>query len=133
MAIYSFEKASKRIQFEKEKRNVDGETNNIEFREEDLKTSELFDTLKNISYFTSEIGDIRPISSCSFSPHCDQIATSSWSGDCKIWKIDSGKQTHILKGHTERVQHIKWIQNTNLSPKSCNLISCGADNFAYLW
>eukprot|EP01091_Cochliopodium_minus_P016705 TRINITY_DN6334_c0_g1_i1.p1 TRINITY_DN6334_c0_g1~~TRINITY_DN6334_c0_g1_i1.p1 ORF type:complete len:479 (-),score=124.96 TRINITY_DN6334_c0_g1_i1:37-1473(-) len=132
IALYSIERSTKRLQREKEKRKKDLEKNS-EFGEEDIKTSELFDKIKNITYQTSEIGDIRPLSSCSFDAKGENIANSSWSGDLKIWKVESGKQTHLLRGHVERVQHVKWLPSSELSPSACNLISCGADNVAYLW
>ena len=137
IAKYSFERASKRIQREKQKREEEekegGKGGGGGIREEDLKTSHLFEQIKNMSYFSSEIGDMRPLSSCSFSPDGESIASSCWSGDCKVWSLKDGKQTHLLSGHIERSQHIKWIPLKDLSPTCCNLISCGADNVAHLW
>lgn len=47
----------------------------------------LFDTVSDYTESASTMGDIRPLSYITFSPDGTELATSSWSGDCKVYSF----------------------------------------------
>lgn len=63
--------------------------------EEELKSS-----LRKFTNISSEIGDVRAISSCAFQPTDTPgiIATGSWTGNCKLWNVSSMTESLILTG-----------------------------------
>lgn len=75
----------------------------------------LLNTLQTYQNYSSEIGDLRPISSVKFSPDSSYLLTSSWSGDSKLWNIPDGQHLATLKGHTERVTDIQWHPRAGVS------------------
>ncbi|CAG8489645.1 3655_t:CDS:10 [Paraglomus occultum] len=107
--------------------------------------------------FSSQIGDDRPTSQCVFSPNNQIVATGSWSGLCRLWKVPSCEAIISFRGayknlrivftirsafgrnefycHTDRVGGIAWNPESTLSLSSSvvNLASGGADSFIYLW
>ncbi|CAB4401112.1 uncharacterized protein OCT59_001901 [Rhizophagus irregularis] len=96
---------------------------------------DLFSELKSYANFSSQIGDDRPTSQCTFSPDCNLVATGSWSGLCKIWSVPSCNTFATLKGHTDRVGGVSWHPQATISidRNVVNLASGGADGFINLW
>lgn len=96
----------------------------------------LIDRLKAIDDCGSQIGDDRPLSSCNFSPDSTMIATSSWSGLCKLWSVPNLMHQHTLRGHTCNVSYITFhpqSTKSSYSSKSINLASCSVDGSVLLW
>ncbi len=59
--------------------------------------------MQKFSNATSQIGDDRPLSYCSFSPDSSMVATASWSGLAKLWHLPSCEMKTILKGKLEQI------------------------------
>ena len=72
--------------------------------------------------FSSQIGDTRPLSHCQFSPDDKFLATASWSGLCKLWKVPECSEERVLSGHNDRVSCIVF------HPQSCKGLDAGAAN-----
>jgi U4/U6 small nuclear ribonucleoprotein PRP4 len=95
----------------------------------------LYAELACFRQYSSEVGDERPVSSCSFSPDGKYLVTSSWSGICKVWDVDTFKLLKTLRGHKERVQSVMFhpYASVSQSPTELNVASCSADNTIKLW
>jgi len=78
------------------------------------------------------VGDNRPLSHVAFSPTGAHVATSSWTGHCKIWDAKTTKLRSLMKGHTERAQHVAW-NPTPGGATTLNLVTSGADNKILFW
>ncbi|PWA96383.1 G-protein beta WD-40 repeat-containing protein [Artemisia annua] len=77
---------------------------------------------------SSEIGDDRPLSECSFSCDGKFLATCSLTGVGKIWSMQPQvKIVSSLKGHAERATDIAF------SPTNNNIATASADCTARLW
>lgn len=83
----------------------------------------------------SQVGDQRPVSSVSFSPDGQLIATSSWSGLCKLWAVPSLEHRRTLRAHNVNADKVTWHPQATLSqdPQAVNLASCGVDGSVFLW
>lgn len=62
----------------------------------------------------SQVGDVRPLSMCSFSPDGKRLATASWSGLCRIWSIPDCNMIQNLRGHTAPAYSIVWHPQAGL-------------------
>lgn len=67
---------------------------------------ELEQAFGTFSQASSTAADSRPLSSISYNFNGTQVATSSWSGDCKIWDISTCTCIKKLVGHNQRAQSI---------------------------
>ena len=92
-------------------------------------------SLQSYSVVTSTVADQRPISSCAFSPSAQRLATSSWSGLCKVWAVPSCSEELVLQGHSFNATDVAWHPRaeSSQSPASVNLASCGMDGQVLLW
>ena len=92
-------------------------------------------SLSSYSAVTSTVGDQRPISSCAFSPSSRMLATSSWSGLCKVWAVPSCSEQLILEGHSFNATDVVWHPRaeSTQSLTSVNLASSGMDGQVLLW
>ena len=83
----------------------------------------------------SQVGDIRPISSAEFSPDSSLVATSSWSGLCKLWTMPNLELKSTLRGHNCNAGHIAFhpFATKSQPEEDLNLASCGVDGSVYLW
>ena len=100
----------------------------------------------------SQIGDVRPLTSCCFSKDekSQYLATSSWSGVAKLWDrsmLDSNEDTKTsremckltYRGHKGRVQFVDFHPDSCTSDKSApssknaNLATASVDSTAKLW
>ena len=93
MAEYSLPRAQKRVAEQKRKR-VQYEA----VEEEDAIVLKLYQGLKSLTSYASNIGDNRPIAHVDFSPDSTKLATASWSGVCRIWKLPDCSATAELIG-----------------------------------
>jgi len=149
IARYSIPKAKERVLAQKRKREeeeaieleLDPETIKHHFKEQkqaENKPDEvaiLIEKLKKFELQSSEVGDDRPMSSCAISPDSKLIATSGWSGLCKIFDAKTLQITKILKGHRERASSIVWHPNAcnSQSSSAINLASGGVDLTIKFW
>lgn len=126
---YSLRRSWTRIERAKRKRNDPDE-------DEDAEIDEVLKSMEETSLDCSEIGDGRPLSSCSFSPDASLLATSSWTGVAKLWSMPDVQHLATFKGyHTERVTDVV------IHPGACksqdagagNVATASADRTAILW
>lgn len=103
IASYSLLRSQKRITEAKRKR-VKYEA----VEEEDAHVQKLFQGLKSLTSYASNIGDNRPIAHVEFSPDSTQLATASWSGVCRVWHLPDCTATAELIGHKGRATSINW-------------------------
>jgi U4/U6 small nuclear ribonucleoprotein PRP4 len=96
---------------------------------------ELHKKLRDIGNLCSQVGDIRPISYCDFSPDSKLLATASWTGTCKLWSVPDCEPVRSLKGHSDRAGAIVFHPQATLSmsTSSLSLASCAADGSVCLW
>ncbi|ORY36344.1 WD40 repeat-like protein [Rhizoclosmatium globosum] len=88
-----------------------------------------FNHLKTFTFNSSQIGDDRPLSFCTFAPNSRLLATGAWSGLVKLWSIPDSEHVLTLKGHNERVSGIAFHPGSTLSQTagSLNLVTSGMD------
>ncbi|CAG9826850.1 unnamed protein product [Diabrotica balteata] len=99
------------------------------------RTQELQKKIHAMSIYCSQVGDVRPISYCQFSPDSKLLATASWSGLCKVWSVPDCELKQTLKGHTCNVGAIVFHPNatSESEEKICSMASCAADGSVKLW
>ncbi|KAI9236645.1 MAG: U4/U6 snRNP-specific spliceosomal protein [Podila humilis] len=97
--------------------------------------AEEFEKLKSYTNYSSQFGDDRPLSQCTFSPDSNYLATGSVGGLCKIWSIPDSTLVHTLRGHTDKVGGIKWHPNAHISQDrgAVNLATGASDGIVNLW
>eukprot|EP01114_Cavostelium_apophysatum_P019613 TRINITY_DN6370_c0_g1_i1.p1 TRINITY_DN6370_c0_g1~~TRINITY_DN6370_c0_g1_i1.p1 ORF type:complete len:531 (+),score=128.43 TRINITY_DN6370_c0_g1_i1:311-1903(+) len=95
------------------------------------------DYAKQFEGFTntaSEVGDDRPLSFITYSKDGAQIATSGWSGVCKVWDAATSSVVHTMRGHSDRATSVAFHPNsTNQDKTAVSLASSGADCNVILW
>jgi len=91
--------------------------------------------LSSYTATASTLGDTRPLTSCAFSPTASLLATSSFSGLCKVWQVSNCSERYVLKGHTFCATDVVWHPRAERghSASAVNLASCGMDGNIMLW
>lgn len=128
LADYSLPRASSRLKREREQAATPQ-------TQRQARTQELHKQLRTFSNEASQIGDSRPISYCSFSPNSEMLATTSWSGLCKLWSVPLCQELRVLRGHMCQVSCVVWHpQATTTQPEDglC-LATCSQDGAVKLW
>lgn len=128
LANYSLSRAKERLERARERAELPEKTREA-IDQEDYKKLRKFD----IS--ASQVADQRPISSVSFSPNAQLIASSSWSGLCKVWTTSGLQEKLTLRGHNCNSDRINWHPNATISNdvNDLNLVSCGVDGTVFYW
>ena len=74
------------------------------------------------------------ITSVSWSPRNDKLATSSWDGTVKVWDVESGINMLTIEGHdrtqseySNRVNSVEW------SPDGRKIVTASEDHTARIW
>eukprot|EP01116_Phalansterium_solitarium_P008104 TRINITY_DN213_c0_g3_i1.p1 TRINITY_DN213_c0_g3~~TRINITY_DN213_c0_g3_i1.p1 ORF type:complete len:500 (-),score=166.91 TRINITY_DN213_c0_g3_i1:230-1729(-) len=134
IADFSLGRARARLEAARRKRKVEDE----DPASDDNYAKELEETAARFRKFgntLSQVGDERPLVSCAFSPDASRVATSAWSGVCKVWKASDCTQEHVLRGHTDRATCIKYhpLSGSAQSESTVNLASCSYDKSVLLW
>jgi len=103
--------------------------------EETAGKQKMHTRLRNFGNYSSQIGDQRPLTWCSFSPKGDFLATSSLSGLCKLWSIPNCEHVKTLKGHNTRAGTIIWHPQAGSaqSASDLNLVSSDAEGHVRFW
>lgn len=128
IAQFSLLRAYERTQVAKRKREAADE-------DEDEETEAVLKSVALTTLQCSEIGDVRPVSGCAFSPDSSLLMTCSWSGLGKVWNVPNISNKTVLKGHAERVTAVAF------HPRACidqdmtagNFATASADRKAILW
>jgi len=131
IARMSLEAAKRRIEREREEREAmkDPAVSHTPFQ----SYSDRLHRIEKFSNFSSEIGDVRPLSSVAFSQDSIKLATASWSGMGKIWQIvPTTTLQYELKGHREAVTDIGWNPKP-VSEDGVNVATCSMDGTVMLW
>ncbi|XP_049515220.1 U4/U6 small nuclear ribonucleoprotein Prp4-like isoform X1 [Dermacentor silvarum] len=133
IARFSLPRARHRIATAKEKLKAQGPA--ASDSQLHAKRQELYKTLRSLNINCSQIGDTRPISFCEFSPNSQMLATSSWSGLCKLWSIPECNPIRTLRGHNCNVGAITFHPRSTYlqSENALNMASCSADGVVNLW
>lgn len=128
IAEYSLPRAKDRLEEARKLRSLPPTTKTA-------KTQELQKRLQGMSIHSSQIGDTRPVSYCEFSPNSRLLATSSWSGLCKVWSVPNCELQQTLRGHTCHVGAIIFHPKATITqePNVCNMVTCAADGSVKLW
>lgn len=84
---------------------------------------------------SSQIGDLRPLSHCAFSPEGSVLAVASWSGLVKLWSMPACDELMAFRGHTDRVSGIAWHPQAlrGQTETALQLASCGIDGYIHLY
>ncbi len=128
IAHYSLPRAKARLNNAREELTLSGATRTA-------RRQELLKKLQALTIYCSQIGDTRPISYCQFSPDSKLLATSSWSGLCKLWSVPNCTQVRTLKGHACNVGCIIFHPKATINEEvlgdrpgqTCVMASCAAD------
>ncbi|KAG0336580.1 hypothetical protein BG004_007986 [Podila humilis] len=128
IAHYSLPKAGERVARQREE-------NQIPIGAFKSMRSEEFERLKSYTNYSSQFGDDRPLSQCTFSPDSNFLATGSFGGLCKIWSVPESKMVGTLRGHTDKIGGIKWHPAAHISqdPGAVNLATGASDGIVNLW
>lgn len=128
IADYSIPRAKQRLEQARVERQIPEATRTA-------KSQELYKKLGAFEITCSQIGDTRPISCCQFSPDCSMIATSSWSGLCRLWLKKDLSLIRTLRGHDCTACAIEFhpLSTVSQSTSSLNLASCSTDGAVNLW
>ncbi|CAI7784083.1 unnamed protein product [Closterium sp. NIES-54] len=125
IAVFSLPRAGERIRRAKRRREDPDE-------DEEAEAKELIGVVQRMSMQVSEIGDERPISACALSPDSSLLATSGWSGACRLWSLPAVRAAGALRGHSERATCVAWHPHalSSLSASGPNLATAGADRYS---
>lgn len=97
--------------------------------------NELFKNLRNWEISCSQVADSRPVSSCRLSPDSSLIATSSWSGSCKLWSVPDLNCVKSFRPHNCQASDIIFHPKSTISQSetTLNLASSAFDGSVHLW
>ncbi|CAI5995426.1 unnamed protein product [Closterium sp. NIES-64] len=86
---------------------------------------------RHVPPLVSEIGNEPPISSCALSPDASLVATSGWSGACRLWSQPAVRAAGALRGHSERATCVARHPHalSSLPASGPNLVTAGADRY----
>lgn len=83
----------------------------------------------------SEVGDIRPISSCAIAADNQHILTGSWSGEARLWRKGGGKHVYSWKGIDDRLSDAIFhpLAFSGNDEKTLNVVTACVDRTIRLW
>mmetsp|Transcript_7479 Transcript_7479/g.18141 ORF Transcript_7479/g.18141 Transcript_7479/m.18141 type:complete len:540 (-) Transcript_7479:54-1673(-) len=115
-------------------------TEGNEVEEEHMSFVDKAGRYRNMDMTSSQIGDVRPISGVAFSSDGGAVATCSWSGIAKLWKVPDCDNTHSLIGHRERLSDVQFNpqwSSASLGDASASDTACcatgSADSTVKIW
>lgn len=127
IADYSLPRAKERVEQSRKLQEVASAT----------KASRIVELQKKIQALSpqcSQVGDVRPISACSFNSDSTKLLTSSWSGLCKVWSLPNCEQIQTLRGHSHHVGGVAFRNNiTTDCFNEVTMASCSTDGMVKLW
>ena len=77
----------------------------------------------------SQVGDTRPLSSCNFSPNSEFLATGSFTGNVKVWKVPELEEVHKIAAHELNIGSVAWHPGAlvSIGEDECCLATCSAN------
>lgn len=128
IADYSLRRAEQRLQRMREEKNIPTALANA-------KQQDLYKRIRSMALVFSQFMETRPVSFCQFSPNSKLLATSSWSGNCKLWSVPDCQEIATLRGHEGEVGCIVFHPEAtlSLSDSACCLASCDRLGSVILW
>lgn len=106
----------------------------IDRMKEEHEIEEFLNSIQTYEVKESQYGDDRNVSRGAISPDETLFATSGWSGTSKIWGIPDCQVRTELRGHTDRVNCIKFHPFTGDIPEDGpNVATSSADGTVRLW
>lgn len=106
----------------------------IDRLKDEQEIEEFLNSIKPYEVKESQYGDDRNVSRGALSPDQELFATSGWSGVCKIWGIPDCQYRTELRGHTDRVNCIKFHPMAgSIPPDGPNVATSSADGTVRLW
>lgn len=95
---------------------------------------ELQKKIQSLAPLCSQVGDVRPVSNCSFNEDSSMLLTSSWSGQCKLWSVPDCQLVNTFRGHEYQVGGISFRNNVKSDDENVVAIaSCSYDGMVKLW
>jgi U4/U6 small nuclear ribonucleoprotein PRP4 len=115
-----------------------GEDNEIEA--EHMQFVDKAGRYRNMDLTSSQVGDVRPISGCSFSSDGQTVATCSWSGAAKLWRVPDCDEAKVIYAHRERLSDVQFcpsfksgsLGDASLGDSVC-LATSSADATIKMW
>ncbi|CEM08608.1 unnamed protein product [Vitrella brassicaformis CCMP3155] len=95
--------------------------------------------LQSFSVSVSQVGDDRPLTGGSFAPNDEYLATCSWAGLVKLWRLPSCDAAWTFRCHTDRLHGVAWHPaykggtEGGRAPANIHIASGGADMKVMLW
>lgn len=127
IADYSLPRAKDRLEYARQQQEIPSAK----------KASRIVELQKKIQALApqcSQVGDVRPISACSFSSDSTMLLTSSWSGLCKLWSMPNCELIQTLRGHTNHVGGVAFRSNVSTDCfNEVTMASCSTDGMVKLW
>ena len=74
------------------------EENDVPFTESKPVRKELYQSLKTVGLYGTQIGGTRPLSSCAFSPDGTVLATGCFSGEMVLWSAPGCERIKAFRG-----------------------------------
>jgi WD40 repeat protein len=109
---------AKKLSLSTDQRTILGSLGESEFQLWDIKSLELFRTLK---------GHVNQGYAVSYSSNGKLLATGAFDSTVRIWNATNGKELFVLKGHESSINDVAF------SPDSKILASASTDNTVKLW
>jgi len=107
---------------------------NIDRLLEEKVTEDFLNSIQPYEVRESQYSDDRCVSRGALSPDEELFATSGWSGVCKVWGIPDCQYRTELRGHTDRVNCVKFHPLAGvIQPDGPNIATCSADCSVRLW
>jgi U4/U6 small nuclear ribonucleoprotein PRP4 len=113
------------------------EVKNIQDIPSATKASRIVELQKKIQALAqqcSQVGDNRPVSSCSFNKDATLLLTGSWSGLCKVWSIPNCELVQTLRGHQHHIGGVAFRNNVQANCfNEVSMASSSNDGIVKLW
>ena len=115
--------------------NIKSKRSEVEKAREEKDIEDYLNAIGQYEVKESQYADDRCVSRGCLSPNEELFATSGWSGICKVWGIPDCAVRTELRGHTDRVNCIKFhpLSTLQLPEDGPNIATASADEKIMLW
>ncbi|EAT38069.1 AAEL010013-PA [Aedes aegypti] len=127
LANYSLPRAKKRLEEAAEQLQLPSAT-------KAGRMVELQKRIQSLAPLCSQVGDVRPITNCSFNHDSSLLLTSSLSSMCKVWSVPDCNLVQTLRGHQFYVSAIAFRDGIATDSKGEVAMASGCyDGTVKLW